>query len=86
LVKWNRKHGAGNVWAVMNGHEELGLIYMPTGSPSTDFYGGYRAGNNSYTSSLVAINATTGKPIWNLQVIHIIFGIMTWFVIQLSVQ
>jgi quinoprotein glucose dehydrogenase len=62
--------GAGNVWSTMVADEALGIIYAPVGSASPDFYGGMRKGNNLYTSSLVALNAATGKPIWHFQSVH----------------
>lgn len=62
--------GAANVWSTMVADEVRGIIYAPVGSASPDFYGGARKGNNSYSSSLVALDATTGRPIWNFQSVH----------------
>ena len=50
--------------------EARGIIYAPVGSAAPDFFGGMRKGNNLYTSSLVALNATTGKPVWHFQAVH----------------
>ncbi len=64
------KTGAGNVWSTMVADESRGIIYAPVGSAAPDFFGGMRKGNNLYTSSLVALNATTGKPVWHFQTVH----------------
>ncbi len=65
------KHtGAANVWSTMVADEARGIIYAPVGSASPDFYGGMRKGNNLYSSSLVALDAATGKPIWHFQTVH----------------
>jgi quinoprotein glucose dehydrogenase len=63
-------YGAGNVWANMAIDSALNMVYLPTTSPSGDFYGGGRAGNNNYTSSVVALNAATGKVVWHFQFVH----------------
>ena len=65
-----RTTGAGNVWSTMVADEARGIIYAPVGSAAPDFFGGMRKGNNLYTSSLVALNATTGKPVWHFQAVH----------------
>jgi quinoprotein glucose dehydrogenase len=62
--------GAGNVWSTMVADETRGIIYAPVGSAAPDFFGGVRKGDNLYTSSLVALNATTGKPVWHFQTVH----------------
>ena len=62
--------GAANVWSTMVADEKRGIIYAPVGSAAPDFYGGMRKGDNLYSSSLVALNATTGKPIWHFQTVH----------------
>jgi quinoprotein glucose dehydrogenase len=62
--------GAGNVWANMAVDPALDLVYLPTTSPSGDFYGGDRAGNNNYTSSVVALKGSTGKVVWHFQFVH----------------
>jgi quinoprotein glucose dehydrogenase len=62
--------GAGNAWSTMVADEARGIIYVPTGSASPDFFGGKRPGNNLYTSSLVALDANTGKPVWHFQSVH----------------
>jgi quinoprotein glucose dehydrogenase len=62
--------GAANVWSTMVADEERGIIYAPVGSASPDFYGGERKGNNLYSSSLVALDAGSGVPIWHFQSVH----------------
>ncbi len=62
--------GAGNVWAAMSVDHELDLVYLPTTSPSGDFYGGGRAGDNRYSTSVVALRGRTGEVAWHYQVVH----------------
>jgi quinoprotein glucose dehydrogenase len=63
-------YGAANVWANMAVDPALDLVYLPTTSPSGDFYGAGRAGNNDYTSSVVALRGTTGQVVWHFQFVH----------------
>jgi quinoprotein glucose dehydrogenase len=63
-------HGAGNVWAEMAVDESLDLVYLPTSSPSVDFWGGTRPGANAYADSVVALNGKTGKVAWYFQFVH----------------
>lgn len=62
--------GAANVWSTMVADAALNLIYAPVGSASPDFWGGERKGNNLYSSSLVALDATSGELRWHFQMIH----------------
>ncbi len=62
--------GAANNWAGMAIDEQTGIVYVPTGSASPDFYGGIRKGNNLYANSLLAIKADTGKLLWHFQFTH----------------
>jgi quinoprotein glucose dehydrogenase len=62
--------GAANVWSTMVADETRGIIYAPVGSAAPDFFGGKRRGNNLYSSSLVALDAATGRPLWNFQSVH----------------
>jgi quinoprotein glucose dehydrogenase len=64
------KTGAANVWSTMVADEARGIIYAPVGSASPDFYGGMRKGDNLYSSSLVALDATTGRRIWHFQIVR----------------
>src|SRR2546426_7625622 len=49
---------------------ERGMVFLPIGSPTYDFYGGDRKGQNLFGNSLVALNAGTGKLIWYFQMVH----------------
>jgi quinoprotein glucose dehydrogenase len=62
--------GAANVWAPMSVDEEHGLVFAPTTSPSPDFYGGARPGDNRYADSVVAIHVQNGRVAWSFQVTH----------------
>lgn len=62
--------GASNVWAPMSVDAGLGLVYLSTSSPSPDFYGGERLGDNRYANSLVALDVTSGTVAWHQQLIH----------------
>jgi quinoprotein glucose dehydrogenase len=64
------RNGSANAWAQLAADEDLGLVYVPTGSASPDFYGGEREGNNLYANSLVALNAASGEMAWYQQLIH----------------
>ncbi len=63
-------NGSANAWAPLAADSELGLVYVPTGSASPDFYGGEREGDNVYANSLVALHAATGKVAWYRQLVH----------------
>jgi quinoprotein glucose dehydrogenase len=64
--------GVGKVdpWATWSSDPELGIVYVPTGMPLMDEYGGHRPGDNLYGNSLVAIDAKTGKRKWHFQMVH----------------
>jgi quinoprotein glucose dehydrogenase len=62
--------GAANAWAPMSVDVVRGLVYVPTGSASPDFYGGTRLGSDRDANSLVAIHAATGEVAWRQQLIH----------------
>jgi quinoprotein glucose dehydrogenase len=62
--------GHANVWSTMSVDAERGLIFLPTSSPSPDFYGGNRAGDNHYTDSVVALDGATGRVVWSFQTVH----------------
>jgi len=62
--------GQANVWAPMSVDEERGMVFLPTSSPSPDFWGGKRPGNNDYANSVVALRAETGERIWSYQTVH----------------
>ena len=54
----------------MSVDRERGLVFLPTGSPAYDFYGGDRRGQNLFANSLVALDAATGKRVWHFQMVH----------------
>ncbi len=62
--------GAANNWSGMSVDRKRGILYVPTGSASFDFYGGNREGQNLYANSLLALNALTGEYIWHFQTVH----------------
>ena len=62
--------GNTNVWTIMSADEELGLVYLPVGTPTNDWYGGHRLGDNLFAESLVALEASTGRYIWHFQMVH----------------
>ncbi len=62
--------GAANVWAVMSVDAERDLIFLPTSSPSADYYGGERIGENLWANSIVALKASTGEFVWGFQVVR----------------
>lgn len=64
------RNGSANAWAPLAADAELGLVYVPTGSASPDFYGGEREGDNLYANSLVALHAASGEIAWYQQLIH----------------
>jgi len=64
------RNGSANAWAPLAADPDLGLVYVPTGSASPDFYGGEREGNNLYANSIVALRAATGEIAWYQQLIH----------------
>ena len=63
--------GTPNSWAPTSADETLGLVYIPTGNSTPDYWGAYRtAQSNRYSSSLVALDAETGIPRWSFQTVH----------------
>jgi quinoprotein glucose dehydrogenase len=71
---WEEDSWANNgnvgVWNQMAIDDELGLVYLPVETPSSDFYGGHRPGNNLFAESLVAVDLATGKRKWHFQLVH----------------
>jgi quinoprotein glucose dehydrogenase len=59
-----------NVWGLMTIDMERGIVYMPFGEPTADYWGGDRKGNNLYSTTLVAADALTGKVKWYFQAVH----------------
>ena len=62
--------GAGNVWALMSADDDLGYVYLPTSSMTNDMYGGQRLGDTLYATSVVCVEAATGKRVWHYQTVH----------------
>ncbi|MEM6706073.1 MAG: pyrroloquinoline quinone-dependent dehydrogenase [Acidobacteriota bacterium] len=62
--------GNTNVWTMMSCDEELGLVYLPTSTPTNDWYGGHRKGDNLFAESIVALDAKTGERKWHFQAVH----------------
>ena len=62
--------GTANVWAPMSSDEARGLVFLPTSSPSPDFWGGQRPGNDEHANSVVALRAETGELVWSFQTVH----------------
>ena len=64
------QEGHANVWAPMSVDEKRGLIFLPTSSPSPDFFGGLRPGDNRHANSVVALDGETGELRWSFQTVH----------------
>lgn len=62
--------GAANNWCGMAVDTEHGIVYVPTGSAATDWYGADRIGDDLFSDSLVALDAATGKRLWHFQAVH----------------
>lgn len=62
--------GAANAWSTISVDDAGGLVFVPTGSASPDFYGGGRPGDNRWANSLVALDAATGETVWGFQAVH----------------
>jgi quinoprotein glucose dehydrogenase len=62
--------GHTNVWAPFTVDSARGLVYLPVGTPSNDWYGGRRKGANLFGESVVCLDARTGKRVWHFQVVH----------------
>jgi quinoprotein glucose dehydrogenase len=66
---WQHRSGV-NVWGIMTVDEERGILYMPFGAPTWDRSGADRLGANLFGSSVVAVDARTGKRLWHFQIVH----------------
>ncbi len=62
--------GNTNVWTIMSADEELGYVYLPVGTPTNDWYGGHRPGDNLFAESLVCLDVETGERVWHFQFVH----------------
>ena len=65
-----RTAGGANSWAGMSVDVTRGIVYVPTGSATPDFYGGDRAGANLFANTLLALDARTGRRVWHFQTVH----------------
>ncbi len=62
--------GSTNSWTIMSADDELGIAYIPIGTPTNDWYGGMRKGDNLFAESLVALDVDTGARVWHFQMVH----------------
>jgi len=62
--------GNTGMWTQLSVDEELGLVYLPIESPTGDFYGGHRPGNDLFGESLVCVDLKTGQRKWHFQLVH----------------
>jgi quinoprotein glucose dehydrogenase len=65
-----RVTGGTNVWAPMSADEALGYVYLPFSTPSNDYWGGDRHGDNLFAESLVCVDARTGRRVWHFQLVR----------------
>jgi quinoprotein glucose dehydrogenase len=63
-------NGNNGVWTQMAADPELGLVYLPVETPTSDYYGGHRPGNNLFAESVVAVDVKTGQRKWHFQLVH----------------
>jgi quinoprotein glucose dehydrogenase len=63
-------NGGNNTWSNFSIDEKRGIAYFPTGSPTYDYYGGRRKGENLFGNSILALDARTGKRLWHYQIVH----------------
>jgi quinoprotein glucose dehydrogenase len=66
----NLRAGASNVWAPISVDDARGLVFLPTSSPSPDFWGGYRTGDSKYSNAVVALKLESGEVAWSFQTSH----------------
>ena len=62
--------GNTGAWAQMSADEDLGLVYVPTETPTSDGYGGHRPGDNLFADTLLALDVKTGRRVWHFQTVH----------------
>ena len=65
-----RYTGGANPWGSLTADPELGYVYVPTGTPTNDYYGGHRPGSNLFAESLICLDARTGRRVWHFQFVH----------------
>ncbi len=57
-------------WCCLSADDDLGIVYVPLGAPTSAYYGGHRPGDNLFSNSLVALDAATGERLWHFQMVH----------------
>ena len=62
--------GSATVWSVMTADDDLGYAYLPTGTPTHNWYGGHRPGDNLFAESLLCLECDTGQLVWYHQLVH----------------
>ena len=65
-----RYSGNSNAWGNITADPELGYVYIPTSTPTSDYYGGHRVGDNLFAESLICVDLETGQRIWHFQMVH----------------
>ena len=65
-----RYSGNGNVWSMLAGDNELGHVYLPTGTVTNDYVGSDRPGDNLFSESIIAVDVETGQRQWHFQAVH----------------
>ena len=65
-----RNVGNTNVWTMMSADPELGLVYLPVSTPTSDYYGAHRKGAGLFAESLVAVDSRSGERRWHFQAVH----------------
>ncbi len=65
--KWT---GDISSWAPLSADQQRGIVYIPTNGATMDFYGGFRPGDNLFSTSLIALDVKTGKRLWHFQMVH----------------
>ncbi|MEX2015444.1 MAG: class A beta-lactamase [Candidatus Hydrogenedentales bacterium] len=65
-----RYSGNTNAWSMIAADDELGYVYVPLGTPTNDWYGGHRLGDNLFAESLLCLDAQTGERVWHFQMVH----------------
>ena len=66
----NAEAGGANTWSRMTVDDAGGLVFLPTGSASPDYFGGLRHGDNRHANAIVALHAATGVVAWSFQTVH----------------
>ena len=65
-----RWQGNTNAWTMLAADEELGHVYIPLSTPTNDYYGGERPGDNLFAESIVCLDVETGERVWHFQTVH----------------